>query len=110
MSKKLFNRHYSACKLRQDMDSLGLTSEFLDYDCIKYIGFDEVIKIFAIGCEHIIYNNPLEYTDIFNPIKPSRLKFQIHIRRKESILFSQALDWPEKPRFGLKKRELDNYL
>lgn len=99
MSTNLYNRHYSAYRLNKDMIDIGFDSDFIECDYIMELEIDELLKIFAIGSSNNIISSYKTYIDRFNPVKNNKLKHKIHIRRQESMIFSLALDWPEKPKY-----------
>ena len=109
MSQDLYNRHYSASKLYNIMMNDGFDKNFIECDYIGDFDINCWLKIFAISCVNIFTSSKdliyINYIDRFNPIKRNKVRLKILImrRRKESILFSSALDWPEMPKLKLRK-------
>ena len=117
LSKKLFNIHYSAYNINKNFIKCGYDKWFLEYcseDMTKIDHFDYIKWIIA-DCSmiyHFCYNDIAAHhcRDPFDPIKNAltyRGKTVRRFLRRNSIMFSLALDWAARPSYRLKHKELE---
>jgi hypothetical protein len=116
LSTKLFNSHYSAYNINKNFIRSGYDEWFIElcgesmtkidhFDYIKWISAD-CSMIYHFCYNDIVVNKP---SDPFDPIKNAltyKGKTIIRFWRRNSIMFSLALDWAARPSYRLKYREL----
>ena len=114
ISDNLFRRYYSMHLLNNVLVNRIGFDEFVVED-INYLGYKSILQLLIICCDSA-YKDPLLnqcnilYIDPFDPTKNAhrnRLKILCRIRKRESLIFSMALDYAAKPRYIKQRNELD---
>ena len=108
ISADLFRLYYSAYLLNNTLINIGFDTYFT-VDDIKDLGYDEILKLIIIDCNYpymnyqvIYYRDPLDPT---KNTKKNRFKIRGRILRQNSLLFSMALHYAEKPRYIEQNKE-----
>lgn len=109
LSADLFRRYYSIHLLNNILVNIIGIDELTSED-IKDLGYNVILKMIIVGCDHQYINSQVKYKDPLHPInnvRRNRIKFLCNIRKRNSLIFSMALHHAENPRYSERNTERD---